>query len=174
MDDIRPATKKLTTRAAVEDYVAGFNADDFARFSGYYAKDAIVSTCDTVTHVQKPSSFVLSLTLAAFLSQLNIPALEDKSLTGYIAWLKAMHTMVSEELIPQDIIMEPSGRQVHVNYHVQFRGLGDFRTENFNGRLGPVSRGTGPLVRMSLTYQLNCDGHITGIEVSNFALLEQV
>lgn len=108
------------------------------------------------------------------MSQLNIPALEDKSLTGYIAWLKAMHTMVSEELIPQDIIIEPSGTQVHVNYHVQFRGLGDFRTENFNGRLGPVSRGTGPLVRMSLTYQLNCDGHITGIEVSNFALLEQV
>ncbi|KAJ3541562.1 hypothetical protein NM208_g4555 [Fusarium decemcellulare] len=172
MEDIKPATKTLTTRTAVDDYVAGFNADDFARFSGYYAEDAVVSKLG-ITALSQLACWCRSLTLTDLLSQLNIPALEDKSLTGYITWLKGMHTMVSEELIPQHVEIDESGGLVHVDYHVQFKGLGDFKTDNFNGRLGPVSNGTGPLVQMSLTYRLNSDGHIAGIEVTHFALLKE-
>lgn len=87
--------------------------------------------------------------------------------------LKHLHTMVSEELIPQKVTIDVPGGFVSVDYHVQFLGLGDFKTDNFNGRLGPVSEGTGPLIRMSLKYSLNAEGHISGIEVNDFALLKE-
>ncbi|KAH7120628.1 hypothetical protein EDB81DRAFT_861699 [Dactylonectria macrodidyma] len=145
MDGIQPGTKKLTTRAALDDYVTGFNSDDFPRFCAYYAEDAVM----------------------------NIPALQDKSLGAYIQWLKTLHTMVSEELIPKKVDIDVPGAYVSVEYQVQFRGLGDFKTDNFNGRLGPVSNGTGPLVQMSLKYRLNPDGHIAQIEVGEFALLKK-
>ncbi|KAH7208540.1 hypothetical protein DER44DRAFT_770445 [Fusarium oxysporum] len=146
MSDLKPGTKQLTTRAAVDDYIAGFNSDDFPRFIAYYAEDAV----------------------------LNIPALQgDKSLGAYIGMLKHLHTMVSEELIPQKVTIDELGGFVSVDYHVQFLGLGDFKTDNFNGRLGPVSEGTGPLIRMSLKYRLNAEGHISGIEVNDFALLKE-
>ncbi|RMJ09870.1 hypothetical protein CDV36_010510 [Fusarium kuroshium] len=146
MSDLKPGTKQFTTRTAVDDYVAGFNSDDFDRFIAYYAEDAV----------------------------LNIPALQDdKSLGAYIGMLRHLHTMVSEELSPQKVTIDVPGGFVSVDYHVQFLGLGDFKTDNFNGRLGPVSEGTGPLVRMSLKYSLSAEGHISGIEVNDFALLKQ-
>ncbi|VUC25688.1 unnamed protein product [Clonostachys rosea] len=146
MSDIKPSTKQFTTRAAVDDYVTGFNSDDFPRFIAYYAEDAV----------------------------LNIPALQDdKSLGAYIGMLKHLHTMVSEELVPQKVDIDVPGGFVSIDYHVQFLGLGGFKTDNFNGRLGPVSEGTGPLVRMSLKYRLNAEGHISGIEVNDFALLKE-
>lgn len=87
--------------------------------------------------------------------------------------LKHLHTMVSEELIPQKVTIDIPGGFVSIDYQVQFFGLGGFKTDNFNGRLGPVSEGTGPLVRMSLKYTLNAEGHISGIEVNDFALLKE-
>ncbi|KAL2679404.1 hypothetical protein Neosp_010178 [[Neocosmospora] mangrovei] len=146
MSDLKPGTKQLTTKAAVDDYVAGFNSDDFPRFIAYYAEDAV----------------------------LDLPALQDdKSLGAYIGMLQHLHTMVSEELIPQKVAIDVQGGFVSIDYHVQFLGLGDFKTDNFNGRLGPVSEGTGPLVRMSLKYRLSAEGHISGIEVNDFALLKE-
>ncbi|KAM5347452.1 hypothetical protein ACJ41O_010457 [Fusarium nematophilum] len=144
MDGIKPGTKSLTTREALDDYVAGFNADDFPRFCAYYAKDVVI----------------------------NIPAIQDKTLEGYVGWIKMLHTRVTEELIPQKVTIDVPGGFVAVDYHVQFRGIGDFKTDNFNDRLGPVDNGVGPLVQMSLKYLLNPDGHIAHLEVGGFSLLK--
>lgn len=50
MDGIHPGTKKLTTRAALDDYIADFNVDDFPRYCAYYAKDVIVSVPNWLLH----------------------------------------------------------------------------------------------------------------------------
>lgn len=51
MDGIKPATKRLVTRANLDDYIAGFNTDDFPRYCAYYAKDVVVSVSTLEAHV---------------------------------------------------------------------------------------------------------------------------
>lgn len=63
MSNLKPGTKQLTTRAAVDDYVAGFNSDDFPRFIAYYAEDAVVSATAIsicVLHTLTVITFVLA------------------------------------------------------------------------------------------------------------------
>lgn len=103
---------------------------------------------------------------------MNISELNNKTLEGYVEWLKPLHSLVSEELIPRKIAIDVDGKYIAVDYHVQFRGLGDFKTDNFIDKFGPVYNGAGPLVQMSLWYHLNSDGFVSELEVNGFGLVK--
>ncbi|KAM5353260.1 hypothetical protein ACJZ2D_016841 [Fusarium nematophilum] len=139
MDQIQPGTKSFTSRAALDDYLEGFNSDDFPRYCAYYHKDIIM----------------------------DIKSLEDKTLEGFLKWIKPLHKCVTEELIPKRVAVDVGGKYVAVDYEVQFRGLEGFQTDNFAGKWGHVYAGEGPLVHMSLWYHLDPEGHITRLESTN-------
>ncbi|GME28680.1 putative hydrolase family protein [Neofusicoccum parvum] len=132
MDGLAVATKSMRTLADFEDYIAAFNADDFPGYCAYYAKDVFM----------------------------NIGSLSEKTLQGYLEWIKPMRVGVSETLNPQRVAFDRDGSCVVARVHTKFRGREGFRTDNFAGKWGPVYPGEGPLVLMTVWYMLDKEGHI--------------
>ncbi|CAI4213574.1 unnamed protein product [Parascedosporium putredinis] len=144
MEDIQPGTKSLTSRAAFDDYIAGFNSDDYSRYCAYYSKDIVM----------------------------DLKSLEDKTLSGYLNWIKPLHASVSEELRPKKVAIDVDKKYVAVDVDVQFLGRDGFKTENFAGKWGHVYPGAGPLVHMSIWYHLDPEGHIYRLESTQSYVLE--
>lgn len=103
--------------------------------------------------------------------QMNVSSLSNKTFTGYIEWLQPMHAKVTETLHLQKFAFDKYGKYIVADFHTLFRSKGNFETEQFLGKWGPIYDNKGPVVRMVVWYHLSSGGHVVELE-ANSTLIE--
>lgn len=102
-------------------------------------------------------------------NQVNISALQDKTLKGYIEFLGPLHSQVSETLKLQKFAFDKYGKYIAADFHTEFRSKGEFETDQFAGQWGPMYADKGPLVRMLVWLHLSPEGYV--IQLDSEAIL---
>lgn len=112
----------------------------------------------TVGRCTKSGSLLIS-----FL-QIDIAAIPgEKTIKGYYEWAVAHHQIASETLVPRKIILDPDNKFAVLESLTEFRGRQGKDRDDFFG-WGPISEGTGPIVKMIVFYHLDDAGRITHLE----------
>ncbi|KAJ6009619.1 hypothetical protein N7499_004984 [Penicillium canescens] len=125
-------TKSIRNLSDIEDYLEGLNTNDPRAFTPYYSKDAIFKWSGQ----------------------------PEKTVHEFLDWVMNVHVSVTEELSLCKAIFNRDGTVIAAEITMQFRGNGNFQTDNFVGKWGPVWPGHGPLVKAYVWYTLTTDGHI--------------
>ncbi|KAH8803440.1 hypothetical protein F5884DRAFT_861766 [Xylogone sp. PMI_703] len=110
MADIDLGTKTLQSRMDFNDYVEGFNSDDFPRYCAYYAPNI----------------------------EMIFPTLEDKTFPGFYNWVVSLHQGVTEELVPVKVSVDKDGQYVVAEFHTRFRSKSGFQAITSLEEYGPV------------------------------------
>ncbi|KAJ5904877.1 uncharacterized protein N7473_001793 [Penicillium subrubescens] len=126
------ATKSIRSVSDLENYLEGLNTNDPLAFTPYYAPDAIFKWSGQ----------------------------PDRSINEFLDWVLDVHIAVTEKLSLRKAIFNGDGTVIAAEVTMQFQGNGNFETDNFVGKWGPVWPGNGPLVRAYVWYTLDKDGHI--------------
>lgn len=82
------------------------------------------------------------------------------------------HQIASETLVPHKIILDRDGKFATLESMTEFRGRKGQDRDNFFG-WGPITEGTGPVVKMIVFYHLDDAGRITHLEPAGSSLVKR-
>lgn len=89
----------------------------------------------------------------------------EKTLKGYLDWIKPLHSRYVEKLVPKKLIIDRDGKYVVGEFHTEFTArTAEFQSDNFLGKWGPIDEKIGPVIKMIVFYHLDDAGKITQLE----------